>query len=104
MPLLKLIEDPTYDGDIFIISYQGASNFQIIQRVNTLGNSYGYIEDAVEPDLTNFYLAVQQWIGLAQSEYLESIVPPASASASNPLSDQSQLVYDVLLVKMLVEL
>ena len=94
---VEVIEDTTYDGDVFIISYEGASNFQIIQRVNTFGNSYGYIEYAVEPDLTNFYLAVEQYIDFAHSEYLESIVPPASASASNPLSNQSQLVYDILL-------
>ena len=85
------------DGDVFSISYEGSTS-TYIQRPMGIGTellNYGNIEDMVEPYLGSFYLAISQWVGLAQSEYLESIVPP-SASASNPLSDQSQLVYNVL--------
>ena len=90
----------TVEGDVFTIFYEGSTSSTYIQRPTTsIGTElfhYGNIEDMVEPYLTSFYMAITQWVNLAQSDYdnAQPTAPAASASASNTLSDQLQVVYD----------
>ena len=89
------------EGDVFTVFYEGSPSSTYIQRPIGIGPEllhYGNIEDMVEPYLTSFYMAITQWVNLAQSDYDNAqpttpAAPAASASASNTLSDQTQIVY-----------